>query len=1206
MATHFNNRKKKNLLALILSATMVCSTAAGFAACADGSTTGDGGSGSNPSYTTTETDTAKILNGSFDFYNDNDGKNLIISSVNNWTKTNNTSNVETTPPSNTASGIVNTVDDAWDNMTKSKLDDSVVIETVSQAEANWANMSAYDKLDFYDTWKTLNSKNTPDKLPFYNADTDAFNIKLADVPTCENPRTWDYDETATEVENKGVLMLHNSYTSYKGSAQKYTASSTVTVPAGTSAKISLWVKTSDLHYANSKGEKVKVDGNRGAYIGITHTAGGQTLDQMQVKNIDTEAVNPKPADETVAWDNNGWVNYTFYLKGSSFSNSTFTMVLGLGQADGTTFEFVNGYAFFDDVECEIISNSAYETATSSVSDDFKVGIGDTAAEKLLYADEIAKETTLTLAQKTTFALDLYSNFVDYVDDPALANPNYLLDDKTTVALTEEAVGGVTYVAAPNPDGSVPSGKQVYNDNFNITTDNDTFGVFTYGELAASTSYPLSSIIQKDFAKHTALFGDSPILMMLSADGANYTAEIKDNTLFSLAKGQKLAISFFLKTSALQGSKVNLTLTDEFGKTTKLTSLDVSTTQPIDTDSEENIYDGWQQCFFFVTNDAETIGNKTFSLKITLGSETIYGTKATDYTSGYAALTGFQVLENMSATQFKCISTGTYAAHAILDDEAPSNNDVFDTPMYLPTNAIEKDIANPFNYKGVTPDSGYISNKNTSVEINTNPYAGLINSNYIDKYLEQVVLDTDGDETLDTDGDYWATKLGLTSQATMTAFFGGSTQPLLIYNDAEQAYGFIGATQTISASNSTPTVISMRVKASAGAKVNVYLTDMDDYTHESTLSIGRRTTYWYDNDGNVCVIDPSDHDFNSRTDVAFKRQPNGLYKATATGRAIEGVDGDAYYFNLEGYETDDDGNLLVKEGGVSYNYNDYWKNDGNDGIAFYHEDGKYYADSAKTVEVKNFADTKLAKRYDAKDARDLEVSFIGDGNWQEVSFLVITGSQAKNYRLEIWSGSRDGADKNAAGSYLLVGKNEFGSNVASKDAFTDRIDEKIEEICDNDGWTKEEFEANYQDYFKSTYSFYDSDTFLRYDETMDANKVGNYYDEYKQSTYEESVAYFKVGNMVFADYSVVEQTPDKDSEAVNDNTPSDEENAETTGADVWLLASSLAIAVALLIAVVALVVRKVLAKVRKNKVHTATSQTKSVKNRRYSPKKKEDK
>ena len=82
----------------------------------------------------------------------------------------------------------------------------------------------------------------------------------------------------------------------RGTAQKYPSSTTVTLEPGTSAFFSVWVKTMDMTYNGTSEEKgPKVDGERGAYIGVTHTVGGTTLDPMQIKNIDTEKQQPHRA-----------------------------------------------------------------------------------------------------------------------------------------------------------------------------------------------------------------------------------------------------------------------------------------------------------------------------------------------------------------------------------------------------------------------------------------------------------------------------------------------------------------------------------------------------------------------------------------------------------------------------------------------------------------------------------------------------------------------------------------------------------------------------------------------------------------------------------------------------------------------------------------------------------------------------------------------
>jgi hypothetical protein len=89
----------------------------------------------------------------------------------------------------------------------------------------------------------------------------------------------------TSAEESGVLMLNNYRTDGNGTAQKYTSSTTVTLEPGKAAQLSVWVKTENLTYANGQ----DVNGNRGAYIGVTNSVGGQALDQMQIKNINTES-----------------------------------------------------------------------------------------------------------------------------------------------------------------------------------------------------------------------------------------------------------------------------------------------------------------------------------------------------------------------------------------------------------------------------------------------------------------------------------------------------------------------------------------------------------------------------------------------------------------------------------------------------------------------------------------------------------------------------------------------------------------------------------------------------------------------------------------------------------------------------------------------------------------------------------------------------
>jgi hypothetical protein len=523
---------------------------------------------------------------------------------------------------------------------------------------------------------------------------------------------------------------------------------------------------------------------------------------------------------------------------------------------------------------------------------------------------------------------------------------------------------------------------------------------------------------------------------------------------------------------------------------------------------------------------------------------------------------------MEDKEYECASTGTYAKTVSLtaNEKEEQSGNQFDAVATTPSDEIETTFADPKNYKGVVGGSAYVNFGGLNATVNSSNYAGLINKEYIDAYA-----------TSD-----WATALAGKGE-TLANLFGNSTQPLLIYNNVEQAYGFIGNKQTI-ASDSYKAV-SVRLKVSAGAVAYVYLADMDDFEDKSILSIARKVSFWYDDDGNVCEEDPSEN--KSKSNIAFKLQSNGLYKVNAQWDKNGVYDG--YFANLSNYDKDENGNLIVAEGGVSYNYNDKWENEGNDGIAFYHKDGKYYADKACTVlvhdlaEVVNAQGLKIARYQATRDEQAGKLFYKIEGTeaspaWQTVTFYIHTGSEAKNFRLEVWSGSRDNAVKSAAGSYVLFDVNNPGDLTA--DSFTNLI---------------KEFEDEAQASFKDTFSFYDSNKFLRYNETIDENEVGNSYKSYVSSAYTEGTAYLAhYANGVyekFFDYSLSEVSVAAD---VNDDNTTTTPDAEETVAEtnMFLLISSLAIAAVLLLAVVSLVVRKVFLKNRGKKVRTVKPEKKS--------------
>ena len=489
-------------------------------------------------------------------------------------------------------------------------------------------------------------------------------------------------------------------------------------------------------------------------------------------------------------------------------------------------------------------------------------------------------------------------------------------------------------------------------------------------------------------------------------------------------------------------------------------------------------------------------------------------------------------------------------------------------------AIVKGLASAVNYTGVYGASGFVTDDETNIseewysEINGNKFAGLVNKNELENW---------------DDNDYnTAIKNAIADK------FGDATQPLLIYNNEATSYGFIGKSQTIA--ENTYATVSVRVLVSAGAQANVYLIDTSDKTHKSALTWSSGVTYWYDDDGNICTVDPTSKDFK-KTDIAFKLQSNGLYQVNTkwSGYAASGVKTTDYFANLSNYEKDEvTGDLLVADNGVSYNYNSKWQNDGNDGIAFYCKDGVYYAYSDYTTPVKDLASvTGLKARYDAQAEKELATTVEDtNGKWVTVTFYLHTGSQAKNYRLEVWSGTREGAT-NAAGSFVMF--DASGATTLTAETYTSLVNLSKERIQDEtltayDGYT-----------FEGVYSFYDAKDFLRYDSTIDENAVGNSYESYVSSTYEKGIAYMSYKDSVqlieatFVDFNLSEQTVAADLEE-EETEVEEEETTPESETNLWLLISSIIIAVVLLLAVVSIIVRKFVEKARKNKARAASAKT----------------
>ncbi len=1079
--------------------------------------------------TSSVTDTQVIKNGNFEFYAEKETEELderrqLINTPTSWSFTSGS------PLSNTRSGIIDVEDTVWDYMTKA----GVTFTSKDDAKNRWEDddVTAYDRLKFYDD-EDIDSKEDFSYYGDYTYSADFEDVeKLREELGDGNGKVLLHDDEAQrENGDTNVLMIHNTRDSdgVLGTGQYYTSSSSVTLQAGTAAEVSVWVKTSNL-YQYYKDNPVEVTSGAGAYIGVTQTVGGKTLDQMQIKNINTANVV----------NDNGWKQYTIYLRANAYATSTFTIVLGLGQGStDNRYEHVNGYALFDDITYKTITNEVYVQNTLGFAAN-----GNQSCDLLSKKNDKLFDVSGVSAAYDEFALDLSTAVVETPVDLT----------GTTFGLTEEVSGSKTYTSqdvdarlALNTNGG---------EYDNLTARMDKTGI------AGSANKYLAPIVANDFANYPSSFTNDEIILLLSANGAALTATLPE---FTVNAESNLLLSFYVKTSEIINGRTGASATLIDGETkTAISAFDTTTLETVDIDDDvKDIYDGWTRCSFIVRN--ETLNAKTFQIQLHYGTTSLASATLSSFGQGWAAFTNFTTCElNATLTGYVAGSTGDRVKDVTLTASIEDSTK-FDTVSAVSQAALEAgDLGKAVNFTGVLAGSKNIVENGTANTIPDDVYVGLLNKKYVDVtkvatgWQNNLGKAANGG-TAPAANEWWNVLFGNKGTASPVA-----TQPLVIYNDgaaATASYGLWSKDATISAS--TYQKISMRVKVSAGATATIYLMDKDT---NAALSTNLPTVnYWYDDDGNICVKDPSADDFDAKTDIAFYLEDNGLYKSVDENDT-------KWYANLHNYE-EKDGNLKTSNGMD----------------VFFGNDGKFYAYREKNsageyeydVEVTNLP-TDIARS--ASNISRASVISVTDtqGKWVEVSFYVHTGNKAKDYRVEVWAGTRDNAtDGIPAGGYVFF-DNYVNATTSNYDTL---LDEAVSALKDKNSLGAEDnLDSAVATYY--TFTFYDSIDYVRYDATTDEEGLGNPYGSYTQSSNSEKLVYLTYDDMsgdvgfpmksVFIDYSATDYTPTAD-DLGEDDTDDTDDTTTTAGTNIWLVLASASLAFVTLFAVGAVFIRKWLKK-----------------------------
>ena len=952
---HYTSGIRKLSVAL-LSGVMVVSLGLAAACNTDGEDETNGGS------TSSTTDTQTILNGNFEFFDDSDEKTHIIYTPDSWTDS-------ASGKSNySMNGIIDTSPRGWDAISADDL--------ATRLEDNYdldKDDPDYDEL--HKDYNGMRERDIPYKSPYEALEND----NVAERELIDNPLTHDItvtgegdsatysytdeqgqshtltkgedgmlylDAECKELYESHVLMLHNYVNSdYRyGTAQTYTSSSTVTLEPNTAAELSVWVKTSDLMY-NREGDTPTEE--HGAYISVSQTVGGNSVDDFVIESINTAAM----ADGA----NNGWVKYTIFVQGCDFASSTITVKLGLGRADdsGDFANTLEGYAFFDDLQCTVYpsindEDCGFADAEQYITEDTSCTLTDTDDFKVFSYDTFKDDEGKVGEYGTYFYIDLSSRGERV--DTALSSST------VDAGLTKDAENYITSDANSLPEfvnvGTADLGTHYNTSSLRIPTAKDVVGVFSLSNLASDLSANASkggvsyysTVIEKNILNGAAGLpggeNNDAALLLLSAQGAAYTANITNDQEFTVGSEQYVIVSFWVKTSDMDGFTASTIRIYDKADSDIAASLTVDTTgvefSVGDEEENQDIYDGWVQCFFFVENPLDEA--KTFGIDFSFGNSTINGTTYSQYKAGWAAITNLQTFP-VDEDVFDLAATGTYATSFSFSKTDNRENNYMDDVYGALSNNITENISRPSSYNGVNGASASVVYKDADAfdpdgydRRNANPNAGLINVDNFGNYVESATADNPSfvwlQDLINTTGADIVLGEVAADEALSAAWneiFGSTTvQPLLIVNSirlfsenvsVNYNYGFIANSSTSVAASSYQAV-SVKVKVSKGAVAYIYLTDPDNRTDVSVFSLPKYS-FWYDEDGNVLDGEPDYDDTSYNVDdhiVYYYRDNDGLYE-DADGKLFANLYnyGREYFFegDTNNYY-DADGNAVIPE------------------------------------------------------------------------------------------------------------------------------------------------------------------------------------------------------------------------------------------------------------------------------------------------------
>ncbi len=518
----------------------------------------------------------------------------------------------------------------------------------------------------------------------------------------------------TKVSNENnVLMIANK----TGNAYKYRSSS-ISLPANGYAKITVYVNAFAIRSSTSSEgvvsyEKVNFD-KGGAFIGVYGTETPAIL-----KNISTVGADAITADQIKAWaiddlqrsqdssyaykedmstENRikeieetaiessdipaGWKKYELYVEGSAASSNSIYLELGLGLGGSkNNSEYVKGYAFFDQVSVEYLSQSEYAEATSALSvQNGTVFEAMTTAQSddldyvapQVWQCDAAVTGTSAIAYTYKGEIDADSDLQVY-DPTEIADGNGNLTIKEAEGSPRNGVSINTNVYAKVLDIKDASNKTFFESDRFLKEKTETVDV-----IDEATGLPKED---EDGNKETTTetrqvypienypFTNSNVYVLYN-DGLAAFGTVLNTNGFKVEADKYYRVSVWLKSSDVKYGEISLNLLYGSGKSAsksafssvKTSSNDVSL-DTLKLPTNGNLNDDWVEYSYYIKGGE--VGEDTISLELWLGPRIASGKTAEKFTekNNYVMASGV-IVDTITASEYNGATSGDQVKTAI--------------------------------------------------------------------------------------------------------------------------------------------------------------------------------------------------------------------------------------------------------------------------------------------------------------------------------------------------------------------------------------------------------------------------------------------------------------------------------------------------------------------------------------------------------------